>query len=55
MQRANKQAQVKRVYRSGICRFSYGAVKALRDIDMTMAEGKVTCVMAATASARPRS
>src|SRR5438034_4251748 len=25
--------------------FSYGAVKALRDVNMTMAEGKVTCVM----------
>jgi len=25
--------------------FSYGAVKALRDINMTMGEGKVTCVM----------
>src|SRR5262245_43848104 len=25
--------------------FSYGAVKALRDINMTMSEGKVTCVM----------
>ena len=34
--------------------FSYGSVRALREVNMTMQTGKVTCVMGRTASARPR-